>query len=970
MNIIKPESKLTYDAVNKFRLLPEGQQVEIIRSLSADEKRRLASMLDEIVVNPYAKYVNDPVAFISDKFGLDEMIWGKQKEIAYSLAEYRRTACKASHSNGKTFLFGRLGVWWLCTRPLGEALLLTTAPTNRQVEHILWKEIRSTHHRAFLKEKGFGEILTKQWKYGSNTIGLGASPSKYDESAFQGFHCFDDKTEILTNEGWKYFENLRGNEKVLTLNGDVAEWGDITKVWKHRYQGKMNVYDGERINFSITDNHRLIFKSPSSLTKKTNEVLCRYCDRHIGAKGIVRHEGTHINNGDERIRETVERIGEPVINWRIKEFSKLPYEFLVRRTNKWGGTNPERIEFKTPPRTTGIQRTYNFDFIDFAEFLGWYVSEGSSTKGSIRISQKQGAKYEEIFALLVRMGIKPQRYKHDIAFNHLGLALWLREHCGNYSQNKKIPTVVKEASTEAIETFLTSFGKGDGTPHNHPNARALVTSSVQLRDDLHEILCKLGRGRKYSRVHKKGSQSVMTTTGREFERRYDTWRVIDPAFPADSNVIKSRVKKEDYDGYVYCVSTPLQTIMVRRKGCSMWSGNSPHMLILVDEAGGIPHLFGASLESITTGENTKMALIGNPPTDEEGSWFQKQCESGLYNVISIPATATPNFTGEKTGQCRTCSPETPAHSINTHLVDKRWVRDAIRTFGKDSNFVRARVYAQFPTSSSSKVLPTDWLERACLNEAPLIGHNLEIGVDVAADGGDEFVIAVRNGWTARVVHRSSGADNNNTILLGQTVLKWIKACEKKHAMANNHTPIRVKIDEIGVGRGLTDWLKLEFAKKTHRAEIIGVNVAESAIDSQRFKNKRAEMWWTMRDLIQPDSNGAQKAKLMLYKGEREDGTKIIDYEMLAQFSAPTYKSAGDGTILIESKVDMKKRLGRSPDAAEAVLLAFYNPIASVDNINADNTSLMKESMSNFSYTSDSTAFNLGSANFSEGAGII
>ena len=562
---------LTHDAVAKFRQLPEEQQIEILGTLSMEEKVRLASLLDEMFVNPYAKYVNDPVAFISDVGGLDECIWSKQKEIAYSIVEYDRTAVKASHSNGKTMILARLGVWRLVTKPLGEAMLLTTAPTNRQVEFILWKEIRNTHHRAFLKDKGFGEILTKQWKYGASTIGLGASPSKYDESAFQGFH-------------------------------------------------------------------------------------------------------------------------------------------------------------------------------------------------------------------------------------------------------------------------------------------------------------------------------------------------------------------------------------------------SSSMLILVDEAGGIPHLFGNALEGITTGSDTKIAIIGNPPTDEEGSWFQQQCESGMYNVISIPATATPNFTGEETGRCRTCSAGAPEHPINDHLVDKKWVRNTIRMFGKDSNFVRARVYAKFPTSSSSKVLPSDWLERSCLNDEPMKGNSLELGVDVAADGGDEFVIAVRDGWTGKIVHRSSGADNNNTIILGQTVLKWILACQKIHAQRENKSRIRVKIDEIGVGRGLTDWLKLEGSKGSHRAEIIGINVAETAIDPERFANKRAEMWWNFRDLIQPDSKGAQKVRLQLYLGEREDGTKIIDYQMLSQFAAPTYHSKGNGLIAIESKVDMKKRLGRSPDSAEAMLLAFYNPTSKIDDIDANNDSLNVNPVVDFSYPTD-TGFN-------------
>lgn len=578
---------LTSDAVAKFQRMSSEQQIATLETLSMDEKIQLAKLLDEMFVNPYARYANDPVAFISDTGGLDEVIWSKQKEICYSIVEYQRTAVKASHSNGKTMIMSRLGVWHLVTKPLGESMLLTTAPTNRQVEFILWKEIRQTHHRAFLKDKGFGEVLTKQWKWNGSTIGLGASPSKYDESAFQGFH-------------------------------------------------------------------------------------------------------------------------------------------------------------------------------------------------------------------------------------------------------------------------------------------------------------------------------------------------------------------------------------------------SPNQLILVDEAGGIPHLFGNALEGITTGANTKIAIIGNPPTDEEGSWFQQQCENGLYNVISIPATATPNFTKEVTGRCKTCSPMAPEHLINEHLVDHKWVRDAIRMFGKESNFVRARVYARFPTSSSSKVLPSDWLELSALNDNPMKGENLEIGVDVAADGGDEFVIAVRDGWTGKIVHRSSGSDNNNTILLGQTVLKWILACQQVHTKRENKARIRVKIDEIGVGRGLTDWLKLEYTKGHHKAEIVGINVAETAKESQRFANKRAEMWWTMRDLIQPDSQGNQRVRLNLHRGEREDGTKIIDYEMLAQFAAPTYATKGAGLIVIESKADMKKRLGRSPDSAEAMLLAFYNPNVSIDDIDSDNAGLNNNPVVDFSYTKvdDFNSLGMGGVDLGIGGGEL
>ena len=61
------------------------------------------------------------------------------------------------------------------------------------------------------------------------------------------FGCFDDQTEVLTDRGWKFFENLSGTERVLTLNGNIAEWGSIEQVHKYPFDGFLNLYDGGEI---------------------------------------------------------------------------------------------------------------------------------------------------------------------------------------------------------------------------------------------------------------------------------------------------------------------------------------------------------------------------------------------------------------------------------------------------------------------------------------------------------------------------------------------------------------------------------------------------------------------------------------------------------------------------------------------------------------------------------------------------
>lgn len=293
-----------------------------------------------------------------------------------------------------------------------------------------------------------------------------------------------------------------------------------------------------------------------------------------------------------------------------------------------------------------------------------------------------------------------------------------------------------------------------------------------------------------------------------------------------------------------------------------------------------------------------MLLLGNPPTDSIGSWFERACNSDLYNVIPIDAYSTPNFTGEVTGDWV------------KNLVDEEWVRDVIQEFGEESPFVQARVHARFPRSTTNVTLPIDWLESAVVQE-PVREGAIRIGVDVAADGGDEFVIAQADGLCAHIVHASS--NNDNAVAVAGTVLNIIHKAQEEHARRGINERIRVKIDSIGVGWGVASLLKEWGVENRHTAEVIPVNVAERAYDNEKFTNQRAEMWWNLRTLIQPDEEGRQEVML------------AVDRKTVAQLTAPTYRANSSGRLQIESKADMKRRGVSSPDRAEALLLSLFEP---------------------------------------------
>ncbi|HEY7825019.1 MAG TPA: hypothetical protein VIG24_19420 [Acidimicrobiia bacterium] len=325
--------------------------------------------------------------------------------------------------------------------------------------------------------------------------------------------------------------------------------------------------------------------------------------------------------------------------------------------------------------------------------------------------------------------------------------------------------------------------------------------------------------------------------------------------------------------------------------------HAEYLLIVVDEAGGISNTIGQALEALMTGENTRLLLLGNPPTDQTGSWFERACASDLYNVIPIPAAATPNFTGEKVGPWA------------RNLVDQRWVDEVTQAFGPDSPFVQARVQARFPRSVASAVIPIDWVEAAQRDPAP--GGPIRLGVDVAADGGDEFAIAEADGMNARIVHTSRG--NSSPVEVAGRVLEAIRAAEAIHAERGYREPVRVKIDAIGVGWGVAGLLEDWGKEGRHAGIVVAVNVSQAPHDRDKFANQRAELWWNARELLQPDEN--------------DDATLVLDVDRLTalQLAAPSYRSNSSGRIQIEGKAEMSKRGVGSPDRAEAVLLALFEP---------------------------------------------
>ena len=126
-----------------------------------------------------AEYMS-PLDFASDV--LCAKLWDKQREVLAALPDHRRVAVKSGNGLGKGYSAAVAVLWFLsCHEP---GIVLSTAPTFRQVRHILWRQIRRLYRPA--RERLGGKMLDTRWEIAEDRYAMGLSAESADE--FQGFH--------------------------------------------------------------------------------------------------------------------------------------------------------------------------------------------------------------------------------------------------------------------------------------------------------------------------------------------------------------------------------------------------------------------------------------------------------------------------------------------------------------------------------------------------------------------------------------------------------------------------------------------------------------------------------------------------------------------------------------------------------------------------------------------------------------
>ena len=199
------------------------------------------------------------------------------------------------------------------------------------------------------------------------------------------------------------------------------------------------------------------------------------------------------------------------------------------------------------------------------------------------------------------------------------------------------------------------------------------------------------------------------------------------------------------------------------------------------------------------------------------------------------------------------------------------------------------------TDDAYQVIPTPWI-RAAMQRWTAEGRQgspTTIGVDVARGGDDQTVLARRHGaWFAPLEKHAGRTTPDGQSVVGLMALALVEGA-------------RANIDVIGVGSSAYDIARMK------SLNVNPVNFAERSEATDKsgqlhFINLRAEAYWRLREALDPDHG---------------DGLALPnDPELLGDLRAPRWVMQSNG-IKVEPKEDIKKRLGRSPDCGDAVVLA-------------------------------------------------
>ena len=333
------------------------------------------------------------------------------------------------------------------------------------------------------------------------------------------FSCYSEDTEVLTDAGWKLFEDVEKTDKILSvdINSREFKYVSIRRFYKKEVNDYLLHFHKRGMDFLVTDNHRMIVDNSFVYA------------REVRGKLPVKFFQYQNNN-------------------TVKEFV-LPAAFQKEQyTRKGKSVKAKRIDIK-----------------HWLEFFGFWIADGYCRTGTryvtgIKQNKANDAYVKQIFD---NIGFPCKVYKNNTGNNNYEVyskQLWsyLRQFGG--STERFIPRWILNLNKELLYYLLKGYLKGDSSCIN--DKMVLGSVSRQLCDDIAELVLKVeGRIINFIPTKSKGNPFWKASYSLKNQSRF--------------NIIYPEPEKVPYEGNIYCLELEENhTMLVRRNFISNWSGNS------------------------------------------------------------------------------------------------------------------------------------------------------------------------------------------------------------------------------------------------------------------------------------------------------------------------------------------------------------------------------------------------------------
>lgn len=370
--------------------------------------------------------------------------------------------------------------------------------------------------------------------------------------------CYDSSTEVLTIDGWKCWTDVTMSDKLAVLPtgmGGLADFAHPTALYAYDFDGCLLHAHTEQLDYRVTSNHRM---------------YCRI-DHYRG------------HTAQYRIRTAEDIFGKKVTHLCAAEFDYNNRDTVPFDLSHYVDydSRHERKKAKTV-----------FDGEDFAELLGWYISEGNVAvyhgtgvgrsrhdvnSYKIQISQSRTTKpknCERLEALLNRMGIK--WHYHGLQYTFASKPLYMLLVQLGLSNEKHLPEFVKLFSKRQIIRLFEGLMLGDGSVRERKTVRSgldYITTSPRLARQVEFIMTMLGYNAVIQVESRAGKKYHNKGRAKPCNYNFDKYTVCAKSL-TELGQSTAESTRELYKGKVYCASVPGGLLYVRRNGRPMWCGNS------------------------------------------------------------------------------------------------------------------------------------------------------------------------------------------------------------------------------------------------------------------------------------------------------------------------------------------------------------------------------------------------------------